>query len=383
MPAAVAKLAAALTLGTTAVSALPSSHHAMASHGDLASRATTCNGHAELCNRQYSNVTYIGTHNSYAIGQGTSNLFANQAQSISAQLNDGVRMLQSQAHKSTNSSSSSGIGVNLCHSDCGLLNGGPIEDWLSSVKTWVDANPNDVVSLLIVNSDQVAPATYAQAFESTGLSSKMYSPSSPSSSGGVPKSQWPTLSDMINSGKTVVAYLDNSADVSTVPYLLPEFSSIWENPYDQTSVPFNCSIDRSGQGETTSQQMYLMNHFLDNDNGILGTSPDTGAIYTTNSEASVLQDGNNCASQHQNSYPTFILVDYYDRPQNDVFAAAASMNGVSFNNNTASSSSQSDSSSSNSGGSSGSAGQAQARSVSSCAVGVIAALTALAAATLA
>lgn len=31
-------------------------------------RATTCNGHAELCARSYGNVTFLGTHNSYAVG---------------------------------------------------------------------------------------------------------------------------------------------------------------------------------------------------------------------------------------------------------------------------------------------------------------------------
>jgi putative hemolysin len=31
-------------------------------------RATTCNGHAELCDKSYGNVTFLGTHNSYAVG---------------------------------------------------------------------------------------------------------------------------------------------------------------------------------------------------------------------------------------------------------------------------------------------------------------------------
>ena len=33
-------------------------------------RATVCNGHAELCSRSYGNVTYVGAHDSYAIGAG-------------------------------------------------------------------------------------------------------------------------------------------------------------------------------------------------------------------------------------------------------------------------------------------------------------------------
>lgn len=34
----------------------------------VVSRATICNGHAELCGRSYGNVTFVGTHNSYAVG---------------------------------------------------------------------------------------------------------------------------------------------------------------------------------------------------------------------------------------------------------------------------------------------------------------------------
>jgi hypothetical protein len=31
-------------------------------------RATVCNGQAELCSRSYGNVTFVGAHDSYAIG---------------------------------------------------------------------------------------------------------------------------------------------------------------------------------------------------------------------------------------------------------------------------------------------------------------------------
>jgi len=39
-------------------------------------RATICNGHAELCSKSYSGVSYVGTHNSYAFG--SDNLAASQ-----------------------------------------------------------------------------------------------------------------------------------------------------------------------------------------------------------------------------------------------------------------------------------------------------------------
>lgn len=88
--------------------ALPSERH-------LAKRASVCNGDASLCNRLYSNVTYIGAHNSYSVGtlQGAMS-GDNQEQSVTTQLNDGIRLLQIQAHKSSNSTS--GSGIDLCHS---------------------------------------------------------------------------------------------------------------------------------------------------------------------------------------------------------------------------------------------------------------------------
>ena len=33
-------------------------------------RATVCNGYAEFCDRSYGNITYVGAHDSYAIGAG-------------------------------------------------------------------------------------------------------------------------------------------------------------------------------------------------------------------------------------------------------------------------------------------------------------------------
>lgn len=51
----------------------------------LASRQapSTCNGHAELCERSYGNVTFIGAHNSY--GNGNS-VMHNQGKDVVEQL---------------------------------------------------------------------------------------------------------------------------------------------------------------------------------------------------------------------------------------------------------------------------------------------------------
>ncbi|CBQ68490.1 conserved hypothetical protein [Sporisorium reilianum SRZ2] len=308
------------------VSAAPQPH--ALSERTVAKRATVCNGDAALCTRLYSNVTYIGAHNSYAVGTiAGASAGKNQEQSVKTQLNDGIRLLQVQAHKSANSTS--GSGIDLCHSSCSLENGGTLESYLSTVKSWVDANPNDVLTLLIVNADDLPASTFATAFQSTGLASKAYAPGS----AALTRYAWPTLGSLIDSGKNLVVFIDNSADVSTVPYILPHFQNTWENAYDQTATPFNCSVDRINTGTNPTSLMYLINHYLDTSFSLFDTTvyvPNTAQLSTTNSLVSILSDANNCASLHAGVYPTYVLTDFYDVGNGSVFQAAARMNGVQY-----------------------------------------------------
>lgn len=85
----------------------------------------------------------------------------------------------------------------------------------------------------------------------------------------------------------------------------------WENAYDQTSVPFSCTVDRG----TASDTMYMINHYLDKNITFFGTSvpaPNTAELTVTNAatgDNSVGEDADNCASIH-GIYPTFVLVDF-------------------------------------------------------------------------
>lgn len=67
-----------------------SSASALPHGGVRRSLGPLCNGHAELCDRRYSNVTYVAAHNSPFNKFG--NPGSNQAESVETQLNDGVRM---------------------------------------------------------------------------------------------------------------------------------------------------------------------------------------------------------------------------------------------------------------------------------------------------
>ncbi|AFR95551.1 hypothetical protein C343_03654 [Cryptococcus neoformans C23] len=285
--------------------------------------ATTCNGHSELCSQLYSNVTFIGAHDSYAVG---SSVADDQDQDVTSQLNDGIRTLQIQAHNASD-------GIHLCHSSCSLLDGGLMSDYLSTVASWVNDNPNDVITLVIVNSDNLPPTSFSPAFESAGLSSKVYTPSSQPTQ----LSDWPTLSDMIDAGTTVVAFMDYEADTSSVPYLLDEFAAMWEDAYGVTSQEFGCAVNRSS-GDSSSQP-FLINHFLDNTYSFSSTQffvPNKDKLNETNAETGTGSIGyhvNNCR-QLWGRKPNHILLDFYNSNGNSPFNVAASLNGVSAPTNT-------------------------------------------------
>ena len=110
--------------------------------------------------------------------------------------------------------------------------------------TWVAANPNDgeyryhqyrcradsvVVTIVMVNIDDLPPTDFATDFVSAGLDQYAYSPSSASLS----VSDWPTLGDMIDSGKRVVVFMDTEADFTSVSYIVDEFSNMFEDAYGE------------------------------------------------------------------------------------------------------------------------------------------------------
>jgi len=282
-------------------------------------RATTCNGSPSLCSRSYGNVTFVGAHDSFAVSSTSS--AGNQDYDVTQQLNDGVRMLQNQAHNSSGT-------IELCHTSCSLLDGGGLETYLSKVKTWVEANPNDVVTILLVNSDDIDVSQFGAAYAAAGLDTLSYNPGT----AALTLSQWPTLGQMIDQGTRVVTFMDAGADFNTVPYIIDEFSNMWETAFDVTST-FDCAVNRT-HGDSTTQLMTI-NHFLDifsSIGSVVLDTPNKGALATTNAASgtgSLGAQAGECVADYGRA-PNFMLVDFYEVGQGSVFEVAAGYNGVSY-----------------------------------------------------
>ncbi|KAJ5758237.1 uncharacterized protein N7511_006931 [Penicillium nucicola] len=277
--------------------------------------ATTCNGHAEYCTRSYSNMTFVGSHDSPFVGPLPQQ---NQNIDITSQLDMGIRYLQAQTHHSVFDKNT----LELCHTSCFLEDAGTLKSFLETVKRWLDANPNEVVTLLLTNGDSVAISEFGDTFTGSGINSYTYTPSTTPLS----LSDWPTLGELITSGKRLVVFLDYGADAAKVPYILDEFTYYFETPYDVTDSKFSsCKIDRPS-GASAAGRMYVVNHFLDVD--ILGVLiPDRDKADATNAatgEGSIGAQAALCEGLYSRK-PNVLLADFVDK--GDVIKAQDALNG--------------------------------------------------------
>lgn len=142
----------------------------------------------------------------------------------------GVRLLQAQAHDFASNDTTSPSGISLCHTSCYLQNGGSLEAWLGKARAWLDANPREVLTLLVTNPDSIDLGRWRKGFEYAGFNaSNVFAPPAQH----IGRAQWPTLGQLIESGKRTVIFMDRGADYGQVPWLMSEFANVWENPYDQ------------------------------------------------------------------------------------------------------------------------------------------------------
>ncbi|PYI21951.1 PLC-like phosphodiesterase [Aspergillus japonicus CBS 114.51] len=313
-------------------------HHTMNGTANATSTSTTsatstpvvntqpCNGYSDFCSRKYSNITMVAAHNSPFVKPG--NAAANQAYKVTDQLNDGIRMLQFQTHLINGT-------LYLCHTSCEMLNVGTLEDYLTTVTTWIKTHPYDVVTILIGNYDYVDPGNFTAPVQNSGLMDYVWTPPK------IPMAldDWPTLSNMILSGKRAVVFMDYQANQTAYPWLMDEFSQMWETPFSPTDAAFPCTEQRPPDlsVQDAKNRMYMANHNLNLDVSIGSISlliPNTAMLNQTNAVSGYASLGlmaENCTDTWGRP-PNFLLVDYYNYGNfnGSVFEVAAEMNNVTY-----------------------------------------------------
>ncbi|KAJ1711220.1 hypothetical protein COH20_000392 [Aspergillus flavus] len=279
---------------------------------------SACNGQSTFCTRKYSNITQLGAHDSPFVGPLPQH---NQNLEVTEQLDLGIRFLQGQTHKALDNANT----IQLCHTSCLLEDAGTLESFLGTVKTWLDSHPDEVVTLLLTNGDGFPVSRFDEVFTSARIKDYAFVPSS--SPDVLAVDSWPTLGDLISTGKRLVVFLDYGADTKSVPYILDEFGYFFETPYDVTDASFpNCSIDRPS-GASADGRMYIVNHFLDvNVLGVLVPdrirAPKTNAV---SGNGSIGAQSELCRSLYKR-LPNVVLADFVD--QGEVMKAQNALNGV-------------------------------------------------------
>ena len=248
------------------------------------SNTQPCNNYAQFCGRKYSNVTEVCAHNSPFARQ--RNAQSNQQYGVTQQLNDGIRVLQGQAHIINDT-------LYYCHTSCDLLNVGTVESYLAEVVAWLEKNPFEVLTIIFGNYDfqekdaagnpLVTAKNFVDPVDKSGLKRFVYQPPATAMRLG----DWPTLGEMILSGKRVVTFIDYNFDTNAVPWMLWEFYNVWETPFSPTDVNFPCTIGRPEgiSDDQAREMMYMANHNLNVEVAIACISllvPNTAALQQTN-----------------------------------------------------------------------------------------------------
>ncbi|KAL2870418.1 uncharacterized protein BJX67DRAFT_282859 [Aspergillus lucknowensis] len=290
--------------------------------------STACNNSPDLCSKSYGEITHLGAHDSPFLRDESTgfSLSGNQYYNTTVQLDAGVRLVSAQVHKSNSQ-------WHLCHSTCDLMDAGRLRTWLTEIKTWLDSNANDVVTVLLVNSDGATASDLHNEFQAADIIDYAYTPITTSA-----PTSWPALQELIDNGTRLmvfVASLDSGSN-AVAPYLMNEFTYIFENPYDVSSPSnYSCEADRpsSVRGNSasaiSSNMLPLQNHFLYQTVLLDYQAPNESYVGTTNAPSGGEGNLGDAVSTCQTTWgrqPAFILVDFFDK--GPAIKTVDSLNGV-------------------------------------------------------
>lgn len=309
-----------------------------------------CNGHVELCDRTYDEVSFPATHNSMSAATIPNWFFPEQPDGIVDQLDHGIRVLlvdswygqrtdrpgivataeQSRAKSLAEAEATFGtatvasalrvrnaIGLTprgrvepyLCHAMCEL--GSTL--WLDSLRatrTWMEEHPTEVVTFFI--QDEVSPEDTADLIERSGLLPYVFTPTEGEDSS---TQGWPTLGQMVQSGKRLVVLMEGHGGGVEYPWMLQGFDWVQDTPYlFKKPSEFSCERNRGA----VDAPLFLVNHWISDKSAAV-----TNAA-KVNARAVLLPRVEECQAE-RGLLPNFVAVDFYD--QGDLLGVVDTLNG--------------------------------------------------------
>jgi len=310
---------------------------------------TACNGSAALCDRTLDEVPLPATHNSMSVPL-PGWYSAEQEHPMGRQLEDGIRGLLFDTHygdrlasgrvrtyfgsrrQLDEAATQDGVspaavqsalrlrerigfrgegtrGMYLCHSFC-ELGFTPLAEGLDDIHRFLVTHPAEVV--VIINQDYLTPADFVGAMEDAGLAPYA------ATIGAKP---WPTLRQMIESGRRLVVMAENHADAA------PWYQLAYERLTQETPFDFGSAAELIAAGTTcppnrgpAGAPLFLLNHWVT-------TAPvqrpsDAAKV---NAYEPLLARAQACR-RIRGRLPNLLAINFYE--EGDVFRVADTLNGV-------------------------------------------------------
>ncbi|HEX5817863.1 MAG TPA: hypothetical protein VFY20_03240 [Gemmatimonadales bacterium] len=300
-----------------------------------------CNGSAALCDRRLDDVTLAGAHNAMGSADDPSWLFPNQDLAIPLLLQRGIRALlidvvhghpvedriktdfetEEQRRKyevaigpeafaaamrvrDRLSGPGGPTGLYMCHGFC-ELGATPFDSALAQLRRFLVEHPGEV--LLVVIEDRASPAELVAAFEAQGLGPYLYA--------GPWRAPFPTLGELVRSGRRLVVLGENQTDTSS--WYHPAYAVMQETPYTfHAPSDFSC---RRNRGDAKNP-LFLMNHWIEST-----PSPRPSNAELVNTREVLVSRARECR-RVRGKLPNVLAVDF--AATGDVVGAAAVLNGL-------------------------------------------------------
>jgi len=193
----------------------------------------------------------------------------------------------------------------MCHGLC-ETGSTPFVASLQQVRSWLAANPDEVLTLFI--EDHVDSASIAADIEAAGLLPYVHAPTV-----GAP---WPTLGDMIDSGQRLVVMVEEGDGGPDAPWLVNGFELTQDTPYTFPTVEsFSCATNRG----PADAPLLLLNHWLS------GFSSLVTNAQTANAADVLLTRAERCRDE-RGQIPNFVAVNFITL--GDVGLVVDTLNGV-------------------------------------------------------
>ena len=259
-----------------------------------------CNGSIDLCPKQYNEVAYLTTHNAFNSDE-DGLLFPNQSYNISSQLNDGVRGLMIDVHNH--------FGTPTAYHSVFMLGTIPLSDIFNDIKTFLDNNPNEVVTIIL--ECYVTANDIEDEINQSGLSSYLYTHNN--------SIGWPTLQNMIDNDNRVVILTDQDDASSSQNWYHYVWGYAVETHYSINTInDFTCDFNRGNP----LNDLFIFNHFVTDANLGYGLYNESNDV---NANPFFINRALNCQNQ-TNKFPNFVTVDFYEL--GDGLAVVDQLNGV-------------------------------------------------------